>query len=137
MSEYKFDHLVVLMLENRSFDHMLGRLYSPDNPLPYDKPPRGQSFDGVSPDIYNPVEPNFDPFDPARQVFVSRTVDYDTPKDNSVGHAFRDVQIQIHGLPGQVGTMSGFVNDRVLQWPGIPLLLCFRRSTLAWIGSAR
>ena len=28
----KFDHLVVLMMENRSFDHMLGRLYLSDNP---------------------------------------------------------------------------------------------------------
>ena len=34
-------HIVVLMMENRSFDHMLGRLYNRDKPPPYDKPPRG------------------------------------------------------------------------------------------------
>lgn len=44
----KIEHIVVLMLENRSFDNMLGWLYDPANPLPYDKPPRGQSFEGVS-----------------------------------------------------------------------------------------
>jgi phospholipase C len=37
----QFDHLVVLMMENRSFDNMLGYLYEPSNV------PRGQHFDGV------------------------------------------------------------------------------------------
>jgi phospholipase C len=37
------DHIVVLMLENRSFDHMLGFLYDAANP-----PPRGQTFDGLT-----------------------------------------------------------------------------------------
>ena len=36
-----FDHVVVLMLENRSFDNMLGYLYAPG------EVPRGQTFDGV------------------------------------------------------------------------------------------
>ncbi len=39
----KFDYVVVLMMENRSFDNMLGYLYTPENP-----PPNGQSFEGVS-----------------------------------------------------------------------------------------
>jgi phospholipase C len=38
----QFDHLVVLMMENRSFDNMLGYLYQPG------QVPRGQSFDGVA-----------------------------------------------------------------------------------------
>lgn len=37
-----FDHLVVLMLENRSFDNMLGYLYEPG------QVPRDQPFDGVA-----------------------------------------------------------------------------------------
>lgn len=36
------EHVVVLMLENRSFDHMLGFLYAGS------PPPRGQSFDGLT-----------------------------------------------------------------------------------------
>jgi phospholipase C len=44
-----FDHLVVLMFENRSFDNLLGRLY------PTGTAPRGQSFDGVAGrDLSNP-----------------------------------------------------------------------------------
>lgn len=38
----QFDHLVVLMMENRTFDNMLGYLYSPG------QVPRGQKFDGVA-----------------------------------------------------------------------------------------
>lgn len=36
------EHFVVLMLENHSFDNMLGWLYSPGNKAPYDKSPPGQ-----------------------------------------------------------------------------------------------
>ncbi|HRI96219.1 MAG TPA: alkaline phosphatase family protein, partial [Nocardioides sp.] len=39
-SEPGFDHVVVLMFENRSFDHVLGRLYP-------DGAPRGQAFEGL------------------------------------------------------------------------------------------
>lgn len=52
----KFDHVVVLMMENRSFDNILGYLYTPQNP-----PPRGQSFEGVAyHDLSNPVPPGAD-----------------------------------------------------------------------------
>lgn len=34
------DHLVVVMMENRSFDNLLGWVYSPDNPAPWDRPKR-------------------------------------------------------------------------------------------------
>ena len=45
-----FDHVVVLMLENRSFDNMLGYLYAPH------EVPRGQTFDGViGKDLWNPA----------------------------------------------------------------------------------
>ncbi len=43
----RIDHVVVLMMENRSFDNLLGRLYHPDNPEPFKRPPRNQSFAGV------------------------------------------------------------------------------------------
>ena len=54
----RIDHIVVLMLENRSFDNMLGWLYDPDNAPPCDKVPRGQSFEGVSgKPLSNPIPP--------------------------------------------------------------------------------
>jgi phospholipase C len=54
----KIDHIVVLMLENRSFDNMLGWLYDPDNLPPFDKVPRGQTFEGLSgKGLSNPIPP--------------------------------------------------------------------------------
>jgi len=44
------DHIVVLMLENRSFDHMLGWLYSDAG----NKSPLGQPFEGLTGEESNP-----------------------------------------------------------------------------------
>jgi phospholipase C len=44
------NHIVVLVLENRSFDHMLGFLYDQDN----NQPPRRQQFDGLTGNVTNP-----------------------------------------------------------------------------------
>ena len=44
-------HIVVLMLENRSFDNLLGWLYA--DKAPYDRPPAGQHFEGLSEGLFN------------------------------------------------------------------------------------
>ena len=44
-------HIVVLMLENRSFDHMLGFLYTDQQ----NKSPSGQAFDGLTGNESNPA----------------------------------------------------------------------------------
>jgi phospholipase C len=44
-------HIVVLMLENRSFDHMLGFLYADQN----NESPSGQAFDGLTGNESNPA----------------------------------------------------------------------------------
>ena len=44
------NHIVVLMLENRSFDHMLGLLYSASGNVS----PAGQPFDGLTGKESNP-----------------------------------------------------------------------------------
>ena len=51
-------HVVVLMLENRSFDNLLGWLYS-DEP-PYHRAPEGQEYEGLARDLWNPLD-NVDP----------------------------------------------------------------------------
>jgi phospholipase C len=51
-------HVVMLMLENRSFDNLLGWLYADD--APYDRPPNGQYFEGLTRDLWNPLD-NIDP----------------------------------------------------------------------------
>lgn len=47
-----FDHIVVLMGENRSFDNLLGHLYTPENL------PEGQSFQGLAFGQYSNVAPD-------------------------------------------------------------------------------
>lgn len=106
----KFDHLVVLMMENRSFDHILGRLYSPENPPPYNRPLRGQRFDGVQPWMNNPVSSQYNWLPSI--VPVSRTSAYQTPDDDSVGHQYADATMQIGPSSPH---MQGFVNNRVLN----------------------
>lgn len=52
----KFSHVVVLMMENRSFDNLLGYLYTPQNP-----PPNNQPFEGVAyHNLSNPIPPYAD-----------------------------------------------------------------------------
>ena len=61
-----FDHVVVLMLENRSFDNMLGYLYAPV------EVPRGQTFDGViGKHLSNPLPPSVEKL-PDRDIPVSQ-----------------------------------------------------------------
>jgi phospholipase C len=45
------EHIVVLMLENRSFDHMLGFLYSDQQ----NQSPSGHPFDGLTGNESNPA----------------------------------------------------------------------------------
>jgi phospholipase C len=106
MSLPKFDHLVVVMMENRSFDHMLGMLYTKDDP-----PPRGQPFDGVDgKHLKNPNPSKKDGWiaaEPARH--------WDGVQGDP-NHDFPNVQLQLfgsgHGLPDPlppVPKMQGFV----------------------------
>ena len=41
------EHVVVVMMENRSFDNLLGWLYDPNNQPPFNQPPPA-NFEGVS-----------------------------------------------------------------------------------------
>lgn len=63
----KIKHIVVLMLENRSFDNLLGWLYDEQDP------PDGQYFEGLRKDMWNPlsnVDSNGVPF--TEQVYVRK-----------------------------------------------------------------
>src|SRR5438876_8998170 len=46
----KIKHVIVLMLENRSFDNLLGWLYDGA------APPRGQKFEGLHRGLWNPLD---------------------------------------------------------------------------------
>src|ERR1700722_18231136 len=90
-------HLVVLMLENRSFDHMLGWLQS-----------RQYRIDGV-----DGTQSNADAN--GTQVPVTKDANFSGDYDPDVAHDFLDQNEQIFGTkdvpPGAQPTMSGFVRN--------------------------
>lgn len=119
------DHIVVLMLENRSFDNLLGWLYE-------DGAPNNQEFEGLHSNMWNPLD-NIDaegnPF--TEQVFVRKngadyklgrkTVKCDTPDftlpNPDPGEGFADTTFQLYGtykvsanFP-PIANNQGFVNN--------------------------
>jgi len=89
---FPIEHVIVLMLENRSFDHMLGYL------------PNGH---GLSGDEYNLVDPS-DPT--SERVHVSNTADYISAINPA--HDFVSIEKQLYGERGHVvdpAPMNGFV----------------------------
>lgn len=117
----KFDHLVVLMMENRSFDHLLGFLYEQESPnlfIPSDDPIfRGVSgrsdlgnYDSQSPPLWHPVvrapyatlTDMTRPFpDPGEEFY---------PHMNHQIYGQDNVPSELYRLPGSA-PMSGFVTD--------------------------
>jgi len=102
------DHIVVLMLENRSFDHMLGFLYTDQG----NKSPTGQPFDGLT-----GTESNTDKSGTKVPVFRIAATDanaYFMPgADPGEGYAATNSQLfgSITAPAPPVATNSGFVTD--------------------------
>ncbi|HEY2011652.1 MAG TPA: alkaline phosphatase family protein [Rhizomicrobium sp.] len=100
----KIEHLVVLMLENRSFDQMLGFLYEGK------MGPRNQPFEGLNGDEWNPD-------DLGRQIKVYKI---QGGQDNTYlmpgadpGEGFQNTNYQLYSTddpaPGAIPDMKGFV----------------------------
>src|SRR6187551_3638192 len=120
-----FDHVVVLMLENRSFDNLLGFIYPDGVPAPA---PAGNSFEGASLAMSNPVPPAAvnQPPDGSGKVFVTATTDYHQPYPDP-GEEYYHVNVQLfdqpcgganppYNLPPPplpVPGMQGFVTDYI------------------------
>jgi phospholipase C len=77
------NHVVVLMLENRGFDHMLGFLT-----------PKTGAIDGLTGNEFNPSNP----LSPSDQHFVSRNAGFVLTPDP--GHSIPDVNVQLFARPG-------------------------------------
>ncbi|WP_428242386.1 alkaline phosphatase family protein [Gynuella sp.] len=92
----QINHVVVLMLENRSFDNMLGWLYDPDNPEPFRHAPRQQSFAGVSGlSLSNPLPDAF-ARSGAKVVPYSKTTRMSSPNPDP-GEEYYHVNTQLYG----------------------------------------
>jgi phospholipase C len=113
------DHVVVLMLENRSFDNLLGWLYGPGNPPSQvlggkaGDPP----FFGLTAGSYwNPSNASFFGGAPAVKVFATEGTTGGSPftvPDTDPEEDFDDMNFQIFGtetpVENQVATMLGFL----------------------------
>jgi phospholipase C len=130
-----FDHVVVLMLENRSFDSLLGYLYSQKDPAP-----NGKQFEGVDGhNLSNPIPPpwQFTRTDGTRvtEVPVGRITDVDLvangPPFPDPGEDYPHVNTQLfkpnnpvpdnrcpYNLPSPVPEplMNGFVTDYIQNY---------------------
>lgn len=108
------EHVVVLMLENRSFDCMFGRLY-----------PERDGFEGLTGKETNPYH---QPNGPVRILPVWNDTAMDavsaTIPDPDPGELFADMNVQLFGLNGQPGAdpppMNGFIDNYMRQPPTAP-----------------
>ncbi|MDN3497456.1 alkaline phosphatase family protein [Planococcus sp. APC 4015] len=120
-----FDHVVVLMGENRSFDNMLGWLYTPDDL------PEGETFDGLAFGSYSNVAPTGETI--AAHIYEGPTDEVMGRPNPDPGEEFPHVNTQLFGTvapaenataqTGQMAppynapaegadpTMSGFLKD--------------------------
>lgn len=92
----RLQHIVVLMMENRSFDHMLGSLKSVD-----------ARIDGLAGTESNPDTTG-------AQVKVQPSADFQGQLNPDPDHHFPAVDLQIFGGdtgPGRVANMQGFVKS--------------------------
>jgi phospholipase C len=140
----KIKHIVVLMLENRSFDNLLGWLYDPLNDPPFNRQPPG-NFEGVwGKNLSNPTVDGI-------AVPVGKGIDPTAPNPDP-GEPFEDVYAQVYGqkavLPlGQVppapptaANMQGFVYNYTLKCPGSKvspntIMNCFTPKTVPVLSS--
>lgn len=109
-------HVVVLMLENRSFDCMLGRLY-----------PKSAAFEGIDgseTNVWHRPDGTQQEFQTwADPNLTARTV---VIPDPDPGELFPDIQMQLRGLTGDgttlnpTFTMGGFVDNYMRQPPTVP-----------------
>jgi phospholipase C len=127
-----FDHLVVLMFENRSFDNLLGYLYSPHAA----SIPAGQDFEGLNTGSYSNLAP--DGTRVAAHAYEGPTDTVMMSPQPDPGEEYPFVNTQLFGTvdpahnadhdldklgapfnapaAGTTATMEGFLHDYVLKW---------------------
>ena len=104
----KIKHIIVIMMENRSFDHMLGFLYADSN----NKSPNGDDFEGLSGKESNPDDSTGKDIN----VFKIQSNDpyrYVMPKADP-GEGYPNTMNQLYGRPNNIENgpyNKGVVND--------------------------
>ena len=138
------EHVVVLMLENRSFDNLLGWLYDPANPAPFNQLPPA-NFEGVFGKDLSNLTTN------GQTIRVGKGTDVTAPFPDP-GEPFQDVYAQIYGQKSTVAAnavtkepprpcnMKGFVYNYELKNQGnlqnAPIIMnCFTPAKVPVISS--
>ncbi|MEI3848197.1 MULTISPECIES: alkaline phosphatase family protein [unclassified Microbacterium] len=104
-SEPGFDHIVVLMGENRSFDNLLGWLYTPDTL------PDGETFDGLAFGDYANIAPSGERV--SVHAYSGPTDDVMARPDPDPGEEFPHVNTQLFGTVHPAGNAASQVGDMV------------------------
>ncbi|NKI70131.1 phosphoesterase [Collimonas pratensis] len=108
------EHIVVVMLENRSLDNMLGWLYA-DGSAPAVVVPSSSArqFDGLHADMWNPVNAGYFCGDPPQKAMVGRGTVCSTIPDPDPEETFDNVSYQLYGPQAPAAApswpMQGFV----------------------------
>lgn len=113
----RIQHIVVMMLENRSFDNLLGWLYDPSNPAPFNQAPPA-NFEGLHGKSLSNPKPDGTLVSVGKgQVLTDPTPD--------PGEPFEDVYCQIYGQkaapnpippkPTTPANMQGFIYNYAVQ----------------------
>jgi phospholipase C len=91
------EHIVVVMLENRSLDNICGWLYSGAQPAHYLPAGSPQGFNGLNPGLWNPSNRGYFNGQPPAQVWVKQgTANYQVPNPDPE-ETFENVTAQIYG----------------------------------------
>lgn len=93
----EIEHLIVLMMENRAFDHMLGWLQA-----------AGYDIDGLTGNEWNPVDPG-QPVGASNRVPVTKNAQDVTSHDP--GHEFSDVNVQLFSNAGGPPPPAGIAEN--------------------------
>ncbi len=114
----QIEHVIVLMLENRSLDNLCGWLYA-DGPAPglFVPPGSATSFDGLNPGLWNPSNRSYFAKKPAqpKKVFVVKGTSSTTAPNPDPEESFDHMTYQLFGPQGAAADpkwpMQGFVID--------------------------
>jgi phospholipase C len=112
------NHVIVVMLENRSLDNMLGWLYAEGTSQPkvFLPPANTKPFDGLNAGLWNPSNEDYFDGKPAQKVMIADSAPRMTTPDVDPEEQFHFVTEQIYGPNDQPNEhpafpMMGFVVD--------------------------
>jgi phospholipase C len=129
----QIEHIIVVMLENRSLDNLCGWLYA-DGPPPGQFIPAGSAtaYDGLDAGMWNPSNKAFFQGQAAEKVFVTKGTSNSTVPNPDPQEAFDQITFQLYGPQGFADSptwpMQGFVVDYATVSSSTPdqIMQCYK-----------